>query len=98
MHKLSADTIQEALRELQFNWQLDGDALDFDLETKDFSQALWVVTEVGQQAEELGHHPDITIHDYNHVRFRLSTHSVGGVTRKDLELAGAIEGVATRIE
>jgi pterin-4a-carbinolamine dehydratase len=40
-----------------------------------------------------GHHPDILIHDYKHVRLTLSTHSAGGITENDFGLAGTIDGL-----
>jgi 4a-hydroxytetrahydrobiopterin dehydratase len=41
-------------------------------------------------AERAGHHPDWS-NSYNRVSISLSTHSAGGVTRKDIELAAAID-------
>ena len=51
------------------------------------------VNRVADLAEAAGHHPDIDIR-YNRVRIGLTTHDEGGVTDKDLRLAGQIEGVA----
>ena len=48
---------------------------------------------VAEQAEELNHHPDIDIR-YTTLTFTLSTHSAGGLTGKDLELAGRIDRLA----
>jgi 4a-hydroxytetrahydrobiopterin dehydratase len=56
--------------------------------------ALAFVAAVGQLAEEANHHPDIDIR-YNRVTLALVTHDSGGITRLDIELARAIDGVAT---
>ena len=53
---------------------------------KDFADALAYVNAVGALAEEMDHHPDIDIR-WNTVTLRLSTHSAGGLTQLDLELA-----------
>jgi 4a-hydroxytetrahydrobiopterin dehydratase len=49
------------------------------------------VTAVAGLAEAQGHHPDIALHDLNHVRLRLVTHSAGGVTENDTELAERVD-------
>jgi 4a-hydroxytetrahydrobiopterin dehydratase len=68
----------------------EGNALVEDYEFPDFAAALAFVNEVGKLAEAQGHHPDILLHDWNQVRLTLSTHSTGGVTDSDHELAAAI--------
>jgi 4a-hydroxytetrahydrobiopterin dehydratase len=74
-------------------WQHDGDALVRDLEFKDFTTAMWFVNRVAELAEERNHHPDILIHGWNKVRLTLSTHSEGGVTQADHDLADAIDAL-----
>jgi len=58
----------------------------------DFPTAITVVDKVAVIAEEMNHHPDIDIR-WRTLRFRLSTHSAGGVTELDLRLARRIEHV-----
>ena len=60
----------------------------------DFPAAITVVDKVAVIAEEMNHHPDIDVR-WRTLRFRLSTHSAGGVTDLDLELARRIETVLT---
>ena len=57
-----------------------------------FTDALAYVNAVGSLAEEMDHHPDIDIR-YNTVTLRLSTHSAGGITHLDLELARRIDAL-----
>jgi 4a-hydroxytetrahydrobiopterin dehydratase len=56
---------------------------------KDFTTAMGFVTSVALLAERANHHPDIDIR-WNIVKLTLSTHSEGGVTKKDIALAGQI--------
>ena len=53
---------------------------------ENFVQALEFVNRVGAIAEELGHHPDITI-NYNRVKLSVITHDAGGLTELDFKLA-----------
>lgn len=76
------------------DWHLIGGKLVKTLACSDFVGALAFVEQVGQLAEAADHHPDIDIR-YNRVTLSLITHDSGGITRLDLELAQAIDGVAT---
>ena len=51
------------------------------------------VNHVADLAEKMDHHPDILV-QYNKVRLTLSTHSAGGLTQADLDLAKEIDGLA----
>jgi len=83
-------TIAEALATLQ--WKREGDELERTVTKKDFAAALAYVNEVGALAEAHNHHPDIAI-SWNKVTLRLSTHSAGGLTQLDLDLAQAIDAL-----
>jgi 4a-hydroxytetrahydrobiopterin dehydratase len=71
-------------------WRRDGDALVRTVELDDFPQAIEVVDRVAETAERDNHHPDIDIR-WRTLTFRCSTHSAGGITAKDLALAGDID-------
>lgn len=68
-------------------WQIEAGELVRIFTFKDFRESLRFVNQVGELAEEAGHHPDIDIR-YNRVRLALVTHDAGGLTCKDFELAG----------
>ena len=70
-------------------WKRDGESIKEEFEFKDFSEAMGFVTKVGLAAEKADHHPDIDIR-WNKVLLVLSTHSEGGITKKDIELATKI--------
>jgi 4a-hydroxytetrahydrobiopterin dehydratase len=70
----------------------EGAALIGEWKFEDFKEALAFVNKVGEAAEEVDHHPDISI-KYNRVRLTLSTHSAGTVTEKDYALADVISNL-----
>ncbi|EHR52598.1 pterin-4a-carbinolamine dehydratase [Saccharomonospora marina XMU15] len=88
---LSEERIDEALTHLP-QWRRDGDAIERSVELANFPQAIQVVNRVAEIAESVNHHPDIDIR-WRTVRFRLSTHSEGGITEKDVTLAEEIDEV-----
>ena len=69
--------------------QRDGDALVRTADLPSFPVAIGVVARVGEIAESRDHHPDIDIR-WRTLTFRCSTHSAGGITRLDVDLAKAI--------
>jgi len=79
------------------HWQLasDRDAITRSFQFKDFSEAFAFMTRVALVAEKLDHHPDWS-NSYNTVAVTLSTHSAGGVTALDIEMAKAMEAFANR--
>lgn len=54
---------------------------------EDFEEALEFVNEIGDLAEDEGHHPNILIHDYKHVRITLWTHAIDGLSQNDFIMA-----------
>lgn len=74
------------------SWQLEGGELVRTFSFPDFRAALAFVNQVGEVAEAAGHHPDIDIR-YNKVRLALVTHDAGGLTGKDFDLAGKVNGL-----
>ena len=75
-------------------WSQRPDVLERDFEFDDFAGAIAFVNQVAEAAEEADHHPDILIHGWNKVRLTLSTHSEGGVTDLDHQLARRIDELA----
>lgn len=74
-------------------WEREGESILRTFEFEDFTTAMGFVTSVALRAEKTFHHPDIDIR-WNKVTLRLSTHSEGGLTDKDTELAVQIDGLA----
>jgi 4a-hydroxytetrahydrobiopterin dehydratase len=92
---LSEEEIAEALTRLP-HWKREGDALERTAELGSFPQAIQVVARVAEIAETADHHPDIDIR-WRTLVFRLSTHSAGGLTAKDVSLAGEIDRVVDEL-
>ncbi len=88
MKRLSHQDIQARLSEAT-GWRYDGSVLSRQWRFADFREAVAFVNRVAGLAEALDHHPDILIR-YHTVQLTLTTHSVGGVTEKDLQLAARI--------
>ncbi|WP_433214850.1 4a-hydroxytetrahydrobiopterin dehydratase [Dactylosporangium sp. CS-047395] len=70
-------------------WSGDGQGIERSVTASSFLDGIRLVAEVAHVAENADHHPDIDIR-WRTVTFRLSTHSAGGVTEKDIALAGQI--------
>jgi 4a-hydroxytetrahydrobiopterin dehydratase len=92
MPKLSEPEIERSLSGLS-GWTRSGDSLVRAFALPSFPAALVFASAVGHLAERADHHPDILI-QYNKVTLKLSTHSAGGLTDKDFELAQEINGIA----
>ncbi|HEY3811461.1 MAG TPA: 4a-hydroxytetrahydrobiopterin dehydratase [Acidimicrobiales bacterium] len=73
-------------------WTRDGVAIVKTVTRQDFAEALAYVNRVGELAEARNHHPDIAI-SWNMVTLTLTTHSAGGLTQADLDLAAAIDAL-----
>ena len=93
MARLQDDRIEEALR--GGDWRREDDAIVRDLKFDDFAAAIAFVNRVADLAESANHHPDLLVHGWNKVRLTLSTHSEGGITQADLDLAGRIDAAAS---
>ena len=89
--RLHADEITRQLTTLPA-WRWDGTSLHRSVELPTFVGAIHVVDEVAEVAEQMNHHPDVDIR-WKRLRFALSTHSEGGVTQLDVELAHRIDEI-----
>ncbi len=91
---ISLEEREAALRDLA-GWNYDearrGVARSFRF--RDFSEAFAFMTRVALAAEQADHHPEWS-NVWNRVDIMLTTHSAGGLTRKDLDLAKRIDGFA----
>ena len=90
MSKLSQKQINSNLSKFP-GWSFENEAISKQFQFKDFIEALAFVNAVGLEAEKMDHHPDILMFAWNKVKITISTHSAGGVTKKDFLLAQKIE-------
>lgn len=89
MPLLNQNEIREALLQLD-GWTQEGREIIKRYAFPDFAAAMAFANRVAELAEAADHHPDMLI-TYDQVTLTLSTHSAGGLTRKDLDMAGRIE-------
>ena len=74
-------------------WLQKDKAIHRTFEFPDFKQAMRFVNQVAEAAEQANHHPDIDIR-YNKVTMSLISHDSGGVTQRDVGMAGKISQIA----
>jgi 4a-hydroxytetrahydrobiopterin dehydratase len=92
MATLSDAEIDSALDKLP-GWSREEGRIIREFKFKGFPEAVGFVERIVGPAEAANHHPDLEIH-YNRVMVALSTHSEGGVTAKDTDLAAVIDGLS----
>ena len=85
----------EILPQLDDSWRYDEEKkmIIKDYLLPDFSAAIEFITDIEPLAQTADHHPDILLHGYRKVRVMLTTHSAGGVTENDINLAKAIDAL-----
>jgi 4a-hydroxytetrahydrobiopterin dehydratase len=87
--RLSDIAVQRALGTVN-GWSRRGDALTKTYAFRTFPEAIGFVNRVAGVAEAADHHPDLDVR-YNKITATLSTHSAGGITQKDFDLAAAMD-------
>jgi 4a-hydroxytetrahydrobiopterin dehydratase len=92
MELLSDDEIASRLGELD-GWKREGDAIRKSFDRGDFVGSVDFVKALVAPAEEMGHHPDLSI-SWSEVEVTITTHSEGGLTANDFELAKRIDALA----
>jgi 4a-hydroxytetrahydrobiopterin dehydratase len=89
--RLSPDELSDALQGLTL-WSGDGDGLHRSVELPGFRDAVAAIVAIADVAEEMDHHPDIDLR-WRTLHLTLATHSVGGVTDLDVQLARRIDAL-----
>jgi 4a-hydroxytetrahydrobiopterin dehydratase len=92
MALLERDEVEQRLEELD-GWDLEGHALVKQFKRGDFSGAVALVKAIEPVANERNHHPDLSI-SWETVTVMITTHSEGGLTAADFELAVAVDALA----
>jgi 4a-hydroxytetrahydrobiopterin dehydratase len=92
MALLGNDEIEAKLAGLD-GWERRGDAIAKAFDRGDFVGSVRFVDSLVAPAEELGHHPDLEI-SWSTVTVTISTHSEGGLTAADFELATKIDALS----
>jgi 4a-hydroxytetrahydrobiopterin dehydratase len=90
MKAFSTEEVKKLLSADLKNWSLDGTYLIRSFKFKDFVTAFAFMTSIALHAEKMDHHPDWS-NVYNTVNIKLNTHSAGGITQLDIDLANTID-------
>jgi 4a-hydroxytetrahydrobiopterin dehydratase len=91
MALLERDEVEQRLAEAD-GWELEDRAIVKRFERGDFSGAVAFVVALEPVANELGHHPDVSI-SWDTVTVLITTHSAGGLTAADFDLAARIDAL-----
>ena len=93
MTALSQEEIEQRLADAG-DWHLSAHhSIVRELTFPDFAAAIAFVNGVAEAAEAANHHPDILVHGWNKVRLSVTSHSAGGLTNADFELAKRIDAL-----
>ena len=93
---LDPTSVTAALQDLAPGWSGSVDTLTRAIRFADFPTAVRFIDDIAAVSEERDNHPDLAL-SYDTVTVTLSTHSAGGVTRKDVELAYEVDRVAAAL-
>jgi 4a-hydroxytetrahydrobiopterin dehydratase len=91
MPLLSDEEVERRLAALS-GWEREGDAIRRSFKLQDFKGSVDFVNSITPVAEEMNHHPDIEI-SWDTVTVSITTHSEGGLTENDFELASKIDAL-----
>ena len=91
MARLEEKEVEARLAELP-GWERAGDAITREFDCGDFKGSVDLVNRLTPVAEEMNHHPDLAI-SWKQVTVTITTHSEGGLTAADFELARRIDGL-----
>lgn len=94
MTRLSDQEVQNRSKRLA-GWRVAGNSLEKVFKLKDFISAVAMINRIAAVAEGAGHHPDITLRNYNELTINLTTHDEGGITERDFDLAAKIDKLGT---
>jgi 4a-hydroxytetrahydrobiopterin dehydratase len=93
VERLGDDEIASRLEQLP-GWEREGEAIRKSFDRGDFVGSVEFVKALVEPAEEMGHHPDLRI-SWSEVEVSITTHSAGGLTANDFELAKRIDTLSS---
>ena len=90
--RLDEDAIEARLADLD-GWEREGETITKTFKRGDFVGSVRFVQKLVEPAEDMGHHPDLSV-SWDEVTVSLTTHAAGGLTESDFELAKRIDALA----
>ena len=91
---LTAEEVLALAPAVASEWQIGPDTIRREFSFKTFNAAFGLATRVALLAEAQGHHPELEV-GWGRLVVRLSTHSVGGLSRNDFIMAARIDRLST---
>jgi 4a-hydroxytetrahydrobiopterin dehydratase len=91
---LPDNEIESRLADLE-GWTREGDVIKKSFKNNDFVGSVRFVDALVEPAEEMGHHPDLTL-SWDDVTVSITNHAAGGLTEADFELAKRIDTIASQ--
>lgn len=88
--------LRNALSNRLSDWKVQGTSLQRTFQFPSFRAAMDFVNQIAGAAEEMNHHPDIDVR-YDKVTLALSSHDAGGITQRDMALAGRANEIASNL-
>ncbi len=92
MEKLSEQQITEALKTLA-GWQYSEGSIKKVFKTQNFPATMGFVSAAGGFCQRRNHHPDYILMKFKEIEVSFSTHSAGGVTQNDIDIASDLEKI-----
>ena len=86
MEKLNPDLVLERIKEVK-GWFVEGNSIKKTFKTKGWPASVGLVSTIGTICQQFDHHPDYILMKYSELEVSFSTHSAGGITDKDIEIA-----------
>lgn len=92
MDKLSESQVSSALKDLE-GWSHENDSIKKVFKTQNYPSTMGFVTAIGAFCQKRNHHPDYVLMKFKEIEVSFSTHSAGGVTQNDLDIAADLEQI-----
>ena len=93
MEKINPDIVRDRIKELN-GWFVDGNSIKKTFKKKGYPETMGLVTTIGTICQQFDHHPDYMLVKYAEIEVSFSTHTAGGITEKDIEIAVEINKFA----
>ena len=90
--RLDEEAIKARLADLD-GWEREGETITKTFKRGDFVGSVGFVRQLVAPAEDMGHHPDLSV-SWDEVTVSITTHAAGGLTESDFELAKRIDALA----
>ena len=74
-------------------WQREGNTIVKEFVLGGFTEATQFIAKIAPIADAMDHHPDVQLYRYKRVKIVLTTHSAGGITQNDFDLAARIDAL-----